>query len=267
MEAMQTKNSALREELAVFAAAVRFLTRLPLFPGVQYSAERFAAAPRYYPLVGVLLGLLLAVIFIEALSLVPPQVAAILTIAAGVLLTGGLHEDGFADFCDGLGGGDDKKRTLEIMRDSHLGSYGAIGLVLLMAAKITILGMLSWKAALVALPLMHGLGRLMIYVALLTAPPADENGLGQAAGREFSLSKKGHEALPVALFYIALFIAALWLGLGACALMSVDIAVIIAFFWIWRRYQRVLGGYTGDCLGALQQAGEVAVLLGVVICI
>ncbi|MCG8509370.1 MAG: adenosylcobinamide-GDP ribazoletransferase [Rhodospirillales bacterium] len=253
----------MREEIAIFATALRFCTRLPLFRNTDHTAARFAASARYYPVVGLLVGALLAAIWYGLAALFPQPVAALLIVALGVLLTGALHEDGFADLCDGLGAGGDKARTLEIMRDSRLGCYGAIGLILLIGFKILALGLLAPAAVPLALVLLHGLSRLSLFLAILMGRPAIDDGLGKAA------EQVGGKAVQFgfAVVYVAAFACLIRAGFGEGALVS--IAVALAFFHGLIRflYERRLGGYTGDCLGGLQQMGEAAVLLGLLACL
>ena len=125
-----------REELAVFLLAVQFLTRCPVpFPDL-FTEARLTAATRYYPLVGALVGAVAGAVFSLAHLVFPVTLALVLATAASLWATGAFHEDGFADACDGLGGGADREQALEIMRDSRLGAYGAAGLGLMLAAKV-----------------------------------------------------------------------------------------------------------------------------------
>ena len=119
-------------ELVIFLLAVQFLTRLPVPNGVEFSQQRLAAAPRYYPLVGIVIGALSASVFFAATIIFPNTVSIILAITGGVLFTGAFHEDGLADTFDGIGGGTTKERALTIMKDSRIGVYGAVALMSIM---------------------------------------------------------------------------------------------------------------------------------------
>ncbi|MEM9139739.1 MAG: adenosylcobinamide-GDP ribazoletransferase, partial [Pseudomonadota bacterium] len=112
-------------EIGHFFVGIMFLTRLPVPQGLRHVEGRLARSARYFPLVGVLVGLLTAIVFLVTSEILPTEIAAGLTIAAGIVLTGGLHEDGLADCCDGLGGGATREHALEIMRDSRVGTFGA----------------------------------------------------------------------------------------------------------------------------------------------
>ena len=213
---------------------------------------------RYYPVVGLILGALLATAWVGPMALFPQPVAAVLIVALGVLLTGGLHEDGFADLCDGLGAGGDKERTLEIMRDSRMGAFGAIGLILLIGLKVAALASMPPALVPMTLLVMHGLSRLAPLLAVVTGGPASDNGLGK------SIEGEGRGVrIAFILVYLLIFAGLVWtLGAG---MRLLAVALVFALLHLATRflYQRRLGGYTGDCLGALQQVGEVSVLLGV----
>ena len=138
--------SRTRAELSAFGLAVGLLTRWPLprrradpasaSSAATPTAAQSSAAVPYYPLVGMLIGGFAGVVFFLAHLVFPVALAVVLATAATLLATGALHEDGFADACDGLGGGATRERALEIMRDPRLGTYGAAGLGLVLAAKV-----------------------------------------------------------------------------------------------------------------------------------
>ncbi len=251
----------MREELAIFATALRFFTRLPVPWGVEHTAARFAAAVRYYPVVGLILGGVLAAAWLALSPIFPQPVAAVLIVALGALLTGGLHEDGFADLCDGLGAGGDKARTLEIMRDSRTGAFGVLGLVLLIGLKVAALASIEPDDVPMVLVVMHGLSRLAPLLAVVGSRPASDRGLGKSIEGE---ARSGR--IPFIIAYAAVFAGLVWAMGGATELLSVAVVFGLLHGITRRLYERRLGGYTGDCLGGLQQMGEVAVLLGVLAC-
>lgn len=245
----------LGEEAAVAALAWQFLTRVPLPVSVSYSEARMAATPRWYPAVGLVLGAILAAA-LWALGLAfPPVLAALLATALGLVLTGALHEDGFADVCDGLGGGATRARALEIMRDSRIGAFGAAGLGLMLGARILALGALG-ALAVPALLAGHAMSRAGIVAVLATTPYARSEGLagglvGQVSARDVSVAAAWACASVLPLAWVA--------PVGAIAGVLVLVATQV---WMRRRLERRLGGYTGDGLGAVQQVGEVALYLG-----
>ncbi|WP_292057113.1 adenosylcobinamide-GDP ribazoletransferase, partial [Brevundimonas sp. UBA5936] len=138
-------------EARLFVCALQFLTRLPTPPLRDFQPEWIQQSARWFPLVGQVVGLIAAAILYGAAQVWSPWIAALLAVAAGVALTGGFHEDGLADTADGLGGGQTRARRLEIMKDSRLGSYGALTLGLTLALRVAALAMLvavsPWMAA------------------------------------------------------------------------------------------------------------------------
>ncbi len=244
---------ALGREWNSFLLACQFLTRLPV--PARWNAERMAAAPRWYPAVGLIVGALAALTYFLASLRLDPPLAALAAVGAAMLVTGCLHEDGFADLCDGLGGGATKERALEIMRDSRLGTYGVAGLAL------SLLG--RWQA-LAALP------PALVPLALLAAHAGSRASCVAAmAGSRYVRAEgaaAGVSARPGAVV-VAIATAALpLLGLAilAPAAALAGLVGLLLAHWLTRRwYERRLGGYTGDCLGAIQQTGELAFLLAV----
>lgn len=260
----------LRDHLASIILAVQFLTRLPVRADV-YTAPRMALAPQWFGAVGLLTGGIMAAVLIGAAMILPLGVAVVVSVIAGVWITGALHEDGFADTCDGLGGGRTPARVLEIMRDSRIGAYGALGLMLLLALKLAVLwyltaagtgldgavsGALFAGAAVIAA---QCLSRVIMTVAMFSGQYLRTDG-GASAAMVEPLSPLGW-AVVVASGAVAVTIGAMVLPLGAVAAGCV--AAGAAFALLRRMYLRRLGGHTGDLLGGVQQVSEVAFYLGV----
>ncbi|MGL5928016.1 MAG: adenosylcobinamide-GDP ribazoletransferase [Dermatophilaceae bacterium] len=241
--------------------AVQFLTRVPL-RGIPWSEEAQARSVRWFPLVGALVGSAAGVVLWPAALVWPALVAAVLSTAAGVLLTGAFHEDGLADTADGLGAGADRARALEIMRDSRLGSYGAVALLLVLSVKVSALtGLLSAASVLVvvtALVAGHALSRASVVVVVATSTYVRDHGTGKPVAQGIS-----GPALVVALVSGALAVAPLAVAAGPLAAVAALGGAAAGHLAARSGFERRLGGYTGDCLGAVQQVGEVAVLLGV----
>ncbi|HYD98093.1 MAG TPA: adenosylcobinamide-GDP ribazoletransferase [Alphaproteobacteria bacterium] len=234
-------------------AAVIFLTRLPLrFEGVMPDALGRRAL-RWFPVVGLGIGLCAAAVFALAAALgLPAGVAAVLAVMAQVWLTGALHEDGLADTADGFGGGLAAPRKLEIMRDSRLGTYGGAALFGTLALRATALAALAPVEASLALMAAGAVSRGLVPAVAHALPPARPDGLAARQGRpDFDTA-----ALA------ALIGAAAALPLGFAALPALLLAAAAALFVAWLA-DRQIGGHTGDVLGATQQAAEVAVLLAV----
>ena len=245
----------------MFLIAVQFLTRLPVPVGTRFSCERLAATPRWYPAVGVLVGGIAALAYGLAALAWTPALAALTATAAGLLATGAFHEDGFADACDGLGGGADRTSALRIMRDSRLGTYGAAGLGLVLAAKVLALAAMPAAVALWALIGGHAASRASSALVIATGRYARDHGTGKPVA--------GRLGTPGLAFALATAAGALVpLAVVAPAAAAGGLAGLAAGHGLMRRaYGRKLGGYTGDCLGAVQQTSEVGLLLGALACL
>ena len=248
---------------------LRFYTRLPL-PDLQletdHAPQPFARCLRWAPLAGASVGAGGAVVLTLASDLgFPAFVAAALALLATVLIGGGLHEDGLADLADGFGGGTTRDRKLEIMRDSRLGSYGALAIGFSLLLRTACLSSLAERGgpALAAAALIgagaasRGFG--LMPMALL--PPARPDGLGHGAGRFPASVFPTAAGLAIAIGLVVPVIggagwsrAALALGLAA-----------LAAGWTTRLARRQIGGQTGDVAGACQQLCEVALLLGLLV--
>ncbi len=248
--------SRVRRELRLAVCALQLLTRLPTPRLEPYDPDWTARAARYYPLAGQLVGLISAAVLLVAArvwggGLVP----AVLALGAGVMATGGFHEDGLADTTDGLGGGRTPEARLAIMKDSRIGTYGALALGLVTALRVAALAGLRPQAAAVALLFAHGAGRAAAVVVMAALPYA----------RDPAGAKLAPAAHPVTRTEAAV---AVLLGLWPALLVGWRSAAIglvlaaVAAGWLAWRARRGIGGYTGDVLGAVEQLCEAALLLG-----
>lgn len=250
----------LKHQPAIFLLTVQFLTRLPVRDPALYSPARMAAIPRYFPAVGVLTGALMAGVWWGAGLAFPPVLAALIAVAFGLMLTGAFHEDGFADACDGLGGGTTRDRALEIMRDSRLGTYGATGLGMMLATRVAALAALApfGAAALAALIAGQALSRGFAVAAIAMDPYARDHGTAKPVQEGVDPASAAIAALT------ALAVAALGAILTGAGAMAAGLAGAALGHALMRAaYRRKLGGYTGDCLGGVQQCSEIGFLLGV----
>jgi len=231
-----------------------FLTRLPVVHNEPMAQGDLSRALWTAPVVGFAVALVGAAVYAVAHALhVPPFPAAALAVCATLVLTGGLHEDGLADVADGFGGGGTRERKLEIMRDSRIGTYGVCALAMSFILRVGALASLG-DASLVAAALIaaHAAGRAGIPAFMQLVPPARADGLSADAG-----TPPGSSSLAAALLGAVALIACLGWGAGLLALLL--LAAAFAFMsWLCRRQ---IHGQTGDVLGALEQAGEVIVLL------
>ena len=245
----------IRRELEYFFGAVRFFTRLPVPAWVGHSSEALNRSARYFPAVGLLIGGIGGLVYVAATYLWPQPVAVLLSMAATVYATGAFHEDGLADMVDGLGGGWEKMRILEIMKDSRVGSYGVVAMVLVLLGKFTLLNSLDGALVPYALLAGHAVSRFCSTSLLATMDYVREDLLAKAKPLATRIS--GGETL-VALLFVVVSLA--WLptekALAGCVLAA------LATLWLAAKFKRWLGGYTGDCLGATQQVSEIAFYLG-----
>lgn len=244
----------LRQRLTELKLGFVFLTRLPLRHDEPVAKGELAQALWSAPLVGVVVGFVGAIVLSIALVLhLPLLPAAALTVAATTLLTGALHEDGLADVADGFGGGATRERKLEIMRDSRIGTYGVIALIVSFMLRVCAIAELGDdEAVLAVLVAAHAGGRAGIPLFMNIMPSARADGLAADAGAPSS---------TVSLVAVVIGAAALLMGLGIkagiVALLLLAGAGALMAWLSWRQIQ----GHTGDVLGALEQVGEVIVLL------
>jgi adenosylcobinamide-GDP ribazoletransferase len=229
----------------LFLLALGFYTRLPVPHSLDYKQLPEAAV--YLPLVGWLVGGLSVLGFYLADWLWPQTTAAIVALVVGIFVTGAFHEDGFADVCDGFGAGFDKPHILEIMKDPRTGTYGALGLLLLLALKISVLGALPAAAVPLLLLSGHSFSRLQPLLIMRRYDYAriDDSKAGAAV-----FKPSGNNLLfagSLALLPLLLLPAICWLAI---------LPVLIVNWLLGRYFYRRIGGYTGDCLGASQQLAE-----------
>lgn len=241
-------------QLRLFFTALQFFTRLPIPGWVGFDPAWLNQASRYFPLAGVVIALIAGASYALAAWFLPAPVAVIISTAAGIYATGAFHEDGFADMCDGFGGGMTPERVLEIMKDSRIGAYGAIGIICMLSLKLVTLAMLPTQAAIGALLIAHPLSRLMATSLIWRLDYARAEGKAKPLAQKMSGTEFLIAALTAALPAVAV-ITLRWLP--ATVLAAGVIAAAIATFWLARKFVRRIGGYTGDCLGAVQQVTEV----------
>ena len=277
-----------------FLLAVQFFTRIPvtgrLADWVGYSPAMLRASAAHFPGVGWLVGFVAAGVYALLLALLPPTVfaplvAAVLSTVTTVLLTGGFHEDGLADVADGLGGSAERDRALEIMKDSRVGAFGAMALVLALLSKVALLGLLGsaevtlpglddasseasleapfdgWLVA-VALFAAHVVSRGLPLLLIRLLPHVGDtvSSKSKPLAEQISLPSLGAASLWV---FLALALAAI--ALPAINLIVACSFAVIALLWMGRLFTRRLQGFTGDCLGATQQVCEIAFYLGLAV--
>ncbi|MCW5651971.1 MAG: adenosylcobinamide-GDP ribazoletransferase [Ramlibacter sp.] len=254
-----------------YLLAVQFFTRIPvtgrLAAWVGFSPAQLRASAAHFPGVGWIAAILACAVHAALFLALPdsgftPLVAAVGSTVATVLLTGAFHEDGLADVADGLGGSAERERALDIMKDSRVGAFGAIALMLALLAKVTLLALLGSVALETALAALLGAQVLSRFLPLLIVGALPH--VGDATGSK-SKPLADHISLR------ALATGALWCFVPlALVCWSQDAAFLIAgvgassvlLLWMLRLFTRRLQGFTGDCLGATQQVCEIAFYLG-----
>ena len=247
----------MRNEFKTFALAVHFLTRVPTPFDIGYTPERLRDANRYYPLVGAIIGSVAAFAFFITDLALPTLIAALVATAATALLTGAFHEDGLADTFDGISGGYDRARSLEIMHDSRIGTFGALALILVISLKVASLTAISDTTAIVtALIAAHIISRTSTVIVKATSIYARENGIA------------GPQDLPlrpinatIAIITALITIAAIALILSPIAALLTVAGATIGHILIRIYFQPRLKGHTGDTLGATQQVTELGIYI------
>ena len=225
--------------------ALMLLTRLPA-GRLADPAPSFAEAAWAFPIVGAIIGLISGGISIAALALgFPPIIIALLAVASAAILTGAMHEDGLADLADGFGGGATREDKLRIMRDSQIGSYGVVALVLMVGLKVSAIAEVSVGMLLCSFVVISAASRAAMLVPMALLPAARDDGLGQKA----SLTLGGRFCVGIGFSALAL---AFWGTVG----FWVALAMLASALIVTLLAKRQIGGQTGDVLGATQAVSE-----------
>ena len=244
----------IRTQWQIFLIALAFFTRIPIPADTPYSARRLNQANRYFGVVGIVVGAVSAAVYVVALALFPAEIAVALAMICSLLLTGAFHEDGLADVFDGFGGGWEPAQKLEIMKDSRLGTYGAAALVMALGMKWLALAAISeadpWLPAL-SLLAMHPLSRICAASLIFSYPYV-------RADQSSKVKPLANQQSPQDLWVL------IATGLIILLLLPLNVALAVVTVLTATRllcgkwFERQLGGYTGDCLGAAQQLAELA---------
>jgi adenosylcobinamide-GDP ribazoletransferase len=249
----------IKRELRIFLTAVMFYTRIPCPPDLRHSELMLNKATRYFPLIGwIVAGFAFIVYWCFSLFL-SHELAIILSMSGSILLTGAFHEDGFADVCDGFGGGYSAEQIMKIMKDSRLGTYGTIGLILILLFKFMLLKSIPPSEFLIVLLLGHSLSRLAPVLTIYSFRYAriDETSKVKPIGKKISTGElivaAGFGLLPIILTRDLRFLLLL-------------LPILLVQYFMSLYFRKKIGGYTGDCLGAIQQGSEIAVYLVWIVC-
>ncbi|WP_121967239.1 adenosylcobinamide-GDP ribazoletransferase [Myroides sp. N17-2] len=244
----------IKRELIYFLTAVMFFTRIPIPFKVPYSSEIMNKSQKYFPLIGYIVGAMSVLVYICASYLFSKEIAIVLSIIGTVLLTGAFHEDGFTDICDSFGGGYGKEKIMTIMKDSRIGAYGVIGIVLLLLLKflaLVELAHLSTSLLLITMINGHVTSRFAAATAIYTHKYVRDT--DDSKSKPMAQQKPSYTSLLCSLILtiIPYILFDSWL-------------FIIPFFvcylgkmYLTMYFKKHIGGYTGDCLGTIQQVCEV----------
>ncbi len=244
-------------QLKLFFTALMFLTRIPAPKWVGYSNDNLNKCNRYFPLVGLIVGGVGGLIYYLGSFVFPINISVLLSIIGTILLTGAFHEDGFADTCDGFGGGWTVEKILLIMKDSRVGAYGMIGTILILLMKFLAISSIPNAVIIPSIICGHAISRMFAVTTMFTLPYVRED--------ETSKSKPVTKNLHVIDLWIAVFIglASLLIFQNWMIYLSV-IPLLITKFWMDRYFKKWIGGYVGDCLGAVQQVTEIVFYLSII---
>lgn len=244
----------MEKHLTNLALTIAFLTRVPLpkrlGDKISHDAS-LAEAAGLFPVTGFLIAIPISLLWFCTSLILPATVAAGLALALSVLLTGGLHEDGLADCADGLGATPKRERSLEIMRDSRIGTYGAIALVFSIGLRWAALASFAPFAGVLAILITMTASRSAMTIAMRYSSYAREDGLGKQASN-----------MPSSQFLLAMGIAVLVAAVLGWHWGLAALALGLSSSWLFLKYlEKRLGGYTGDGLGAMEQIAATVVLI------
>jgi adenosylcobinamide-GDP ribazoletransferase len=259
----------MRNQCKYFLLALGFFTRIPVPNFADFQESDLNHSAKYFPLIGVIVGLIGAGSFALSAEFLPQNLAVLISMATTIYLTGAFHEDGLADSADGLGGGWQREQILTIMQDSRLGTYGAVALFLMLFTKFQLLNSLDSYFVPFALIEGHALSRLSAVYIMATLNYTKPEGKAKPLATQIN----SLDLLVATTFGLLPFFAII----GLLVLNNHALAITIKFVlmamipvlisWVWWRHKikKWLGGYTGDTLGAMQQIAELAFYIGLAI--
>jgi adenosylcobinamide-GDP ribazoletransferase len=256
---MTTSSKGIRHEIELFWIAVQFLTRVPVPRWVGFSPDWLTTCVRHFPLVGAGIGLFGATVLWLGALFWPAWVAALLAVGATAWLTCAFHEDGLADSCDALMGVVSRDKALAIMKDSRIGTYGTVGLLVVVGLRVALVAAVAAQSPALACAVMvasHALARAASVVLMVLLPYGGDP--DHAKAKPLALD------VPASLAWYAAAWSCLLVFMPGLALERLGLAVLALGAWVlWVRgmLMRRLGGFTGDTLGATEQVGEVVVWL------
>jgi adenosylcobinamide-GDP ribazoletransferase len=258
----------MKREWRLFLTAIMFYTRIPVPKNIVYSDDLLNKSTKYFSFIGWIVGGFGALVFYLSQFVLPISISMILSMVSTILLTGAFHEDGFADSCDAFGGGWTKEKILEIMKDSRIGTYGSVGLILILATKYFSLTSISVELIPLVLIAGHALSRYtatgMIFFSKYSREDAN-----LSADRHGSKSKPIGKALSSKDYFISLVFGSAPLFLLSLLYSYWYLIIILTcipiIYFLKKYFEKWIDGYTGDALGATQQFSEVVFYLSFII--
>ncbi len=240
----------MKKEIHIFFTALMFFTRIPCPKWVNHDPLYLRLSSKYFPLIGIIVGGIGALVYYGASFLFSTEISLLLSLFATIYTTGAFHEDGFADVCDGFGGGWTKEKILLIMKDSRLGTYGTIGLLLILGIKFAALRELHIPYIPLLLISGHSLSRFIATTLIFTHPYVrnTDDSKAQPAAKSMNISM----LLISSVFGITplFFFKNPWIFLTL-------IPMYLSKIFLASKFKKWIGGQTGDCAGAVQQLSEV----------
>ena len=249
----------MKRQFDIFFTAVMFLTRLPVPKRIDHSASILQKSARYFPWVGLLVGLIFIGTYLVCLQIFSPAISISLSMIVSILTTGAFHEDGFADVCDAFGGGWTKEKILLIMKDSRVGTYGVIGLVAMLWMKFLLLLQLSALFDVFTFAVMIITANTLSRFAALSMIQQYKYVADTETSKSKPIANRKLSFVEIFIAFIGAFFSFLFLH---PFFLLIIIPVAIDRVYLGNYFNKWITGYTGDCLGAVQQVCEVVFYLG-----
>jgi len=259
----------LKKEIKIFFTAVMFYTRIPCPKWVDHSSDYLNKSTRYFPFIGWIVGSFCFAAYYGAAQLFPLEISVIISMAAGILITGAFHEDGFADVCDGFGGGWTRRKILDIMKDSRVGAYGVIGLILLFFLKFYLLLQIVQRVNFSPLPgsiyvlllfiASHALSRFSAISIAFTLRYVREDFDSKSKPVVVNYSWK-----EIAGAFIFGVVPIIFLSVFQYQFLFILPVILMVHLYLLFYFNKWIQGYTGDCLGAAQQIHETVFYLATI---
>ncbi|MCO7185538.1 adenosylcobinamide-GDP ribazoletransferase [Tenacibaculum sp. XPcli2-G] len=246
----------IKRQIHYFLTAVLFFTRIPCPKWVDHSPEILNKSSRYFSLVGIVVGSIAALAYFAFSYIFPTDIAIVISMISSIWITGAFHEDGFADVCDGFGGGWTKEKILTIMKDSRLGTFGVSGLVFILAIKFLALYHLQNLSIDLILVIIsgHSISRFIATVLLYTHDYVRDIDSSKIKPTTKQMSSKS--LLISAIFgIVSLFF------FQKPMVFLVLLPLLLTYLYMGHFFKKWIGGQTGDCAGALQQVAEIVFYL------